>query len=401
MLIIQKFGGTSVATPALIQTCADHAQAEFARGNRVVVVVSAMAGVTDQLDAYVREISLAPSMREYDVVVSSGEQVTCGLMAIALRARGLPAVSNLGWQVPVRTCATFGHSRIEEVDPTHLQRALDQGLIPVVAGFQGVTVDGELTTFGRGGSDITAVALAVSLGAERCDLYKDVPGILTADPRVVPKARLIPVMTGQEMLELSSLGAKVLQPRAVQMALNLGARLRILSTFEPGSGTLIDLQENPMEKALVRALVCQKSQTHVAMSHGGQISELLKALERAHIGVDMISFVKDELVMSLNESQADQAQSLLSQVVETPVTLVKGLAKVSLVGNGLRAHAEILRTVFDLLDERKIAVHASCVSETRMSLLIDEVYAELVVRLLHSAFDLDKEEYHAPHLKSA
>lgn len=401
MLIIQKFGGTSVATPALIQKCAAHAQKEILKANKVVVVVSAMAGVTDQLDAYVREISLAPSMREYDVVVSSGEQVTCGLMAIALRAMGLPAVSNLGWQVPVRTCATFGHSRIEGVDPAGLEDALSQGLIPVVAGFQGVTEGNELTTFGRGGSDITAVALAVALKADRCDLYKDVPGILTADPRLVPQARLIPVMTGQEMLELASLGAKVLQPRAVEMALNLGARLRILSTFEPGQGTLIDLQEKTMEKAHVRALVCQKSQAHVSLSHGGRVSDFLKSLERAHIPTDMISFVKDDLVLSLPQDKSAQAVSLLGQITNASIALTGGLAKVSLVGNGLRAHPEILRTVFDILDERKIAVHASCVSETRMSLLIDEVYAELVLRLLHTAFDLDKEDPHAPHLQSA
>ena len=401
MYLVQKFGGTSVATPALIQKSARHVADAYQAGHKVVVVVSAMAGVTDQLAGYVKDVALAPDLREYDVVVSSGEQVTCGLMAIALRSMGLPAKSWLSWQVPVRASPEFGQSRVREIDPQGLLEALDQGMIPVVAGFQGITDTNDLTTFGRGGSDITAVALAVSLKAGRCDLYKDVPGVLTADPKIVPSARLIPQMTGQEMLELASLGAKVLQSRAAELALVHGVNLRILSTFEPGDGTHILLQEKTMEQPLVRSVVCQKAQAKIALTHQDDMSALLKLFERAQVELDMLACHKQEMTFCLPQDKAAQAQSLLQGHGAKEIVSFQNLAKVSLVGVGLRGHSHILRTLFDVLEEKKISVVGSCVNETRMSILIDEAYAELVVRLLHNAYGLAQEDNDDRHLKTA
>ena len=401
MYLVQKFGGTSVATPALIQKSARHVADAYQAGPKVVVVVSAMAGVTDQLAGYVKDVALAPDLREYDVVVSSGEQVTCGLMAIALRSMGLPAKSWLSWQVPVRASPEFGQSRVREIDPQGLLEALDQGMIPVVAGFQGITDTNDLTTFGRGGSDITAVALAVSLKAGRCDLYKDVPGVLTADPKIVPSARLIPQMTGQEMLELASLGAKVLQSRAAELALVHGVNLRILSTFEPGDGTHILLQEKTMEQPLVRSVVCQKAQAKIALTHQDDMSALLKLFERAQVELDMLACHKQEMTFCLPQDKAAQAQSLLQGHGAKEIVSFQNLAKVSLVGVGLRGHSHILRTLFDVLEEKKISVVGSCVNETRMSILIDEAYAELVVRLLHNAYGLAQEDNDDRHLKTA
>ena len=401
MYLVQKFGGTSVATPALIQKSARHVADAYQAGHKVVVVVSAMAGVTDQLAGYVKDVALAPDLREYDVVVSSGEQVTCGLMAIALRSMGLPAKSWLSWQVPVRASPEFGQSRVREIDPQGLLEALDQGMIPVVAGFQGITDTNDLTTFGRGGSDITAVALAVSLKAGRCDLYKDVPGVLTADPKIVPSARLIPQMTGQEMLELASLGAKVLQSRAAELALVHGVNLRILSTFEPGDGTHILLQEKTMEQPLVRSVVCQKAQAKIALTHQDDMSALLKLFERAQVELDMLACHKQEMTFCLPQDKAAQAQSLLQGHGAKEIVSFQNLAKVSLVGVGLRGHSHILRTLFDVLEEKKISVVGSCVNETRMSILIDEAYAELVIRLLHNAYGLAQEDNDDRHLKTA
>lgn len=401
MYLVQKFGGTSVATPALIQKSARHVADAYQAGHKVVVVVSAMAGVTDQLAGYVKDVALAPDLREYDVVVSSGEQVTCGLMAIALRSMGLPAKSWLSWQVPVRASPEFGQSRVRGIDPQGLLEALDQGIIPVVAGFQGITHTNDLTTFGRGGSDITAVALAVSLKAQRCDLYKDVPGVLTADPKIVPSARLIPQMTGQEMLELASLGAKVLQSRAAELALVHGVNLRILSTFEPGDGTHILLQEKTMEQPLVRSIVCQKAQAQIVLTHQDDMSSVLKLFERAHVELDMLACQKQEMIFCLPQDKAAQAQSLLQGHGAKEIILSQNLAKVSFVGVGLRGHPQILRTLFDVLEEKKIIVVGSCVNETRISILIDEAYAELVVRLLHNAYGLAQGDSHDRYLKTA
>ncbi|MBA4750120.1 MAG: aspartate kinase [Alphaproteobacteria bacterium] len=403
MLVIQKFGGTSVATPDMIHKSAAHVADAYRQGHQVVVVVSAMAGMTDQLDRYVYDVSLAPDLREYDVVVSSGEQVTCGLMALALKSMGLPASSWLSWQVPVRASADFSQSRVKEIDPVRLQEALSRGMIPVVAGFQGVTDTQDLTTFGRGGSDITAVALAVSLKADRCDLYKDVPGVLTADPRIVSHARLIPFMTGQEMLELASLGAKVLQPRAAELALSQGVSLRLLSTFEPGDGTHILLQENAVEQPLVRSLVCQKYQAQLSLEYQDDFSLLLKELERAHVSLDMMSFLNGRMSFSLPQDKADQTKSLIQHIQgkDKDVTIQRDLAKISLVGVGLRGHPRILRALFDVLSEKKITLEGSSLSETRMSILVAEEYAELVVRLLHKVYDLGGDQSHDQELRSA
>lgn len=403
VLVIQKFGGTSVATPEMIHKSAAHVAEAYRQGHQVVVVVSAMAGMTDQLDRYVHDVSLAPDLREYDVVVSSGEQVTCGLMALALKSMGLPASSWLSWQVPVRASADFSQSRVKDIEPARLQEALQRRMIPVVAGFQGVTDTHDLTTFGRGGSDITAVALAVSLKADRCDLYKDVPGVLTADPRIVNTARLIPFMTGQEMLELASLGAKVLQPRAAELALSQGVSLRLLSTFEPGHGTHILLQENAVEQPLVRSLVCQKHQAQLSLEYQDDFSLLLKELERAHVSLDMMSFLNGRMSFSLPQEKADQTKSLIQQIQgkEKDVSIQRDLAKISLVGVGLRGHPRILRALFDVLSEKKITLEGSSLSETRMSILVTEEYAELVVRLLHKAYDLGGEQPHDQELRSA
>ncbi len=408
-LLIQKFGGTSVANTEVIQTTAQHVANAYQNGQKVIVVVSAMAGVTDQLIGYVRQVAVAPDAREYDMVVSAGEQVTCGLMALVLKNMGIPAQSWLGWQIPIITTDTHTQGRICEVDKNRLAECLDKGIVPVVAGFQGMTSNQAITTLGRGGSDLTAVALAATLKADRCDLYKDVDGIFTADPKIVSRARQLEYVSCEEMLELSSLGSKVLQTRAVEMAIAHNVRLRVVPTFGKFKGTLIVDEEEMMEKGLIRGVVCNQGEAKITLQ-GIQDSskasaELFGCLAAAHINIDMVhhhlaenSQQAHSISFTVPRTELQQAMALTqnhaSIIGFNNLVQNDQIAKISIVGIGLRSHAHFAHTLFKTLAERNIPVHGISTSEIKISVLIDEEYAELATRTLHTAYGLDKEEFY-------
>jgi aspartate kinase len=408
-ILVQKFGGTSVANPDIIKTTAQHVVNAYQKGQRVVVVVSAMAGVTDQLIDYVRQVAVAPALQEYDVVVSAGEQVTCGLMALVLRNRGIPAQSWLGWQIPIITSNDHTQGRIEAIYRERLLNSLEAGTVPVVAGFQGMTSGQAITTLGRGGSDLTAVALAATLKAERCDLYKDVEGIFTADPKIVVKARKLAQISYEEMLELSSLGSKVLQTRAVEMAMTYQVRLRVVPTFgqATSTGTLIVDEKEMMEKGLIRGIVCNRGEAKLSLQGIRDFSkasaELFGCLADAHIHLDMIHHHRnpedhgqDTISFTVPRTEVDQAVALVhrrrSAIGFKNLHKNARLAKVSLVGVGLRSHTHFAHILFQTLAQRNIPLHGLSTSEIKISILVDEEYAELATRALHKAYGLDEEE---------
>ena len=405
-LIVQKFGGTSVATPDIIKNTAHHVAKAYHQGQQVVVVVSAMAGVTDQLIDYVRQVAIAPDLREYDVVVSTGEQITCGLMALVLKNMGIPAQSWLGWQLPVITTKSHAKGRIEVIHHDRLRQSLDQGLVPIVAGFQGMTETKAVTTLGRGGSDLTAVALAASLNAERCDLYKDVDGIYTADPKIVVNAQKLNAISYEEMLELSSSGSKILQTRAVEMAIAHNVRLRVTPTFGNSRGTIIVGEHEIMEKGLIRGIVCNRGEAQISLDHVNNFSHaaaaLFDCLAMAHIHVDMIDYVINPsdsnsctLSFTLPRSEREQAVALITHhsnfIKFGSIGYQDRIAKISIVGIGLRNHAHYAHILFKTLADRNIPLHGISTSEIKMSILIDEAYAELATRALHTAYGLDEE----------
>lgn len=404
-LIVQKFGGTSVATPAVIKNTAQHVAKAYRAGHQVVVVVSAMAGVTDQLIDYVKQVAIAPDPREYDVVVSTGEQITSGLMTLVLKNMGIPAQSWLGWQLPVMTTSAHSKSRIESIHQERLKTCLEQGIIPVIAGFQGMTQDNAVTTLGRGGSDLTAVALAATLKAERCDLYKDVEGIYTADPKIVAKAQKLDAISYEEMLELSSLGSRILQTRAVEMAITHNVRLRVTPTFGNSSGTIIVDEQEIMEKGLIRGVVCNRGEAQISLHHVQNFSQasaaLFNCLATAQIHVDMI----DYMINQMDNQYCTLSFTVPRLEMEQAIALIQGhsnaigfralhyqdqIAKVSIVGIGLRNHAHYAHILFKTLAEKNIPLHGISTSEIKMSILIDEAYAELTTRALHTAYGLDE-----------
>jgi aspartate kinase len=401
-LIVQKYGGTSVATPRHIERVAEKVIAARSQGHDLVVVVSAMSGETNRLLALAKELTPQPNPRELDVILATGEQVTIGLLAIALEVRGCPAQSYTGGQVHIRTDSAFTKARITEIDAERLRKDLRDGRVVVVAGFQGVDEQGNITTLGRGGSDTTAVALAAALKADECQIYTDVDGVYTTDPRVVPDARRLERVTYEEMLELASLGAKVLQIRSVEFASKYNVPLRVLSSFEDGPGTLIAGDEG-MEQALISGIAFNRDEAKLTVlgvpDQPGVAARILGPVADANIEIDMIvqNVAEDsttDFTFTVHRNDYERALSILRRVCDTlgarEVTGDNRIVKISLVGVGMRSHAGIASRMFRALADEGINIRMISTSEIKISVVVDEKYLELGVRALHTAFGLDQ-----------
>lgn len=404
-LIVQKYGGTSVGSPERIKNVAKRVARWQARGYQVVVVVSAMSGETNRLISLAREIQSQPDPRELDVMVSTGEQVTIGLLAMAIKELGLKARSYTGAQVKIITDSTYTKARIVKIDDARIHADLNDGYVVVVAGFQGVDEQGNITTLGRGGSDTTGVALAAALKADECQIYTDVDGVYTADPRIVPEARRLKTITFEEMLEMSSLGSKVLQIRSVEFAGKYKVRLRVLSSFEDeGEGTLITFEEDEgMEQAIISGIACSRDEAKITIlgvpDRPGIAYQILGPVGEANVDVDMIvqNVGHDGLTdFSFTVQRVDYQKTLkiLEPVVKHTQArgIVSGdkIAKVSVIGVGMRSHAGIASTAFRTLAEEGINIEMISTSEIKISIVIDEKYTELAVRVLHKAFALEQ-----------
>ncbi|HEV8408140.1 MAG TPA: aspartate kinase [Sphingomicrobium sp.] len=407
--IVMKFGGTSMAGIERIRHVAALVKREADRKNDLAIVVSAMAGETDRLVQLCREAAALYDPREYDVVVASGEQVTAGLLAITLTGMGLNARSYMGWQLPIRAS---GHSSalIDHIDSSVLENVFAQGGIAVIPGFQGVTSEGDLATLGRGGSDTSAVALAVAVKADRCDIYTDVEGVFTTDPRIVPHARKLEAITYEEMLELASVGAKVLQTRSVGLAMRYNMPLQVLSSFEDKPGTLIvgdeKIEELNMEQQLVTGIAHDKNEARVTLTglpdKAGTVAAIFAPLARANINVDMIvqstpgAGERSALTFTVTKAALAQAVAELetakAEIGFEDIATDTDVVKISAVGIGMRSNAGIAAKMFDTLAERGINILAISTSEIKVSVLVPEEYTELAVRVLHTAFSLDAEE---------
>jgi aspartate kinase len=404
-LIVQKFGGTSVGTLDRIHQVADRIIRTKNEGHQVVVVSSAMNGETDRLIQLSKALSDQPDLREYDMLVSTGEQVAVALLSIALVSKGCAARSYTGRQAEIKTDAVHKKARIMSINSHVLQSDLEKGIVPVVAGFQGVNADGDVTTLGRGGSDTTAVALAAVLKADECQIYTDVEGVYTTDPRVVPSAKLLSCITFEEMLEMASLGAKVLQIRAVEFAGKYNVPLRVLSSFSEGVGTLITSDDNSMERPLVSGIAFDRSQAKVTLlglpDRPGVASHILSVVSENNIDVDMIVQnipAQDKTIDFSFTVQRDDYKRVMALMERTAIELqAKGvvgaanIAKLSLVGVGMRSHAGVATTMFTVLSEEGINIQLVSTSEIKISVVIDEKYLELGARSLHTAFGLDAE----------
>ena len=402
--IVMKFGGTSVADLERIRHVATLVKREVDRGHQVAAVVSAMAGETNKLVGWVRELSPMHDAREYDTVVAAGEQVTVGLLSIALSAMGVAARSWLGWQIPIRTSAMHGAARIESIDTDLMNERLAEGQVAVVAGFQGIAPDNRITTLGRGGSDTSAVALAAALKADRCDIYTDVDGVYTTDPRIVSKARKLEKITFEEMLELASLGAKVLQTRSVEIAMLHRVPLRVLSTFDADNGgTLLCNEDDIVEKQPVTGIAYSRDEAKITLlripDQPGVAAAIFGPLADAGVNIDMIvqniSHDGRKTDLTFTVSRADLARSLDAIQKAAPTIGYKDLisdanvAKVSVVGIGMRTHPGIAQVMFRTLSEKGINIQVISTSEIKISVLIAEEYVELAVRALHAAYELD------------
>jgi aspartate kinase len=401
--VVMKFGGTSVANIERIRAVAQRVKHEVDAGHEIAVVVSAMAGVTNQMVAWCAELSPLYDAREYDVVVASGEQVTSGLLAIALQTIGVNARSWLGWQIPVESDDAHGKARIQHIRTEEMIRRFGQGQVAVVAGFQGVGSDNRVTTLGRGGSDTSAVALAAALKADRCDIFTDVDGVYTTDPRIVAKARKLDKITYEEMLEMASLGAKVLQIRSVEMAMKHGVRLQVLSSFEDKPGTLVVDEDEIMEQELVSGIAYSRDEAKITLlkvaDRPGIAASIFGSLADANINVDMIvqnvSETGDTTDMTFTVSKADFERA--KHVIEDQRNHVQfagliadsNVVKVSVIGVGMRSHAGIAQRMFKALAEKGINIQVISTSEIKISVLVAEEYTELAVRALHTAYGLD------------
>ena len=402
-LIVQKYGGTSVGTTERIAQVAERIAGYLAKGHRVAVVVSAMSGETNRLVAMGRELGGESAIsREMDVLTASGEQVTIALLSIALMQRGIAAKSFLADQIAFRTDAVHGRARIEHIETQKLQTELDNGVVPVVAGFQGVNEHGEITTLGRGGSDTSAVAIAAALQADECEICTDVEGVYTTDPRIVEGARQLKQITFEEMLELASLGSKVLHPRSVEFAGRYRVPLRVMSTFVDGPGTLITLENDNMEQALVSGIAHAIDEAKVTVSGvpdiPGIASKILGPIGGGNIEVDMIvqnTGVDGMTDFTFTIKRQDYGATLLllekvaQDIGAREVTGDNAIAKVSIVGVGMRSHAGVATKVFDRLASENINIQMISTSEIKISVVIAERYVELAVRALHDAFELD------------
>ena len=417
--LVMKFGGTSVADLERIRRVARLVNAEVEAGHRVAVVVSAMAGKTNELVAWTDGSGAAAqglpvSDDEYDVVVASGEQVTAGLLAMTLRNMGVPARSWLGWQIPIIADDAHGRARIDEIPPEKLAAAMDLGEVAVIAGFQGVTRDGRIATLGRGGSDTSAVAIAAALKAVRCDIYTDVDGVYTTDPRIESKARRLSKISYEEMLEMASLGAKVLQTRSVELAMSQRVPVRVLSSFvEPGEapnldgsgqGTIVCDEEEIMEKRIVSGVAYSRDEAKISLfglpDHPGVSSMIFGALADANVNVDMIvqSHARTEgaanMEFTVGKRDAARAVEIVRaaqpQIGFDDVAVNDEVSKVSVIGVGMRSHTGVAKTMFAALAEKGVNIQVISTSEIKISVLIDAAYTELAVRALHSAYGLDQ-----------
>ena len=402
-LYVHKYGGTSVGTVERIQHVADKIVQARQSGDDIVVVVSAMSGETDRLLGLARQMQERPNPRELDVLLSTGEQVTIALLCMALEARHCLAVSYTGAQARILTDAAHTKARILDIDTAKIRRDLDQGRVVVVAGFQGVNEEGDITTLGRGGSDTTAVALAAALKADECRIYTDVDGVYTTDPRVEPKARRLDRITFEEMLEMASLGSKVLQIRAVEFAGKYNVPLRVLSTFDDGPGTLITYEEDDMEQALISGIAFNRDEAKLTVEgvpdRPGIAAAILGPVADANIEVDMIvqNVAEDEttdFTFTVHRNDYPKALEVLERVRQDlnarKVTGDDRIVKVSLVGVGMRSHAGIASKMFRALAEEGINIRMISTSEIKISVVLDEKYLELAVRTLHDAFGLDE-----------
>ena len=400
-LIVQKYGGTSVGTIERIQAVADKVAKTYQAGHQVVVVVSAMSGETDRLLGLANEIAPRAAGRELDVLLSTGEQVTIALLSMALNERGIKAQSRTGGQVSIRTDSAFNKARIEHINAENVRSALNGGAVIVVAGFQGTNEFGEITTLGRGGSDTTAVALAAALNADECQIYTDVDGVYTTDPRIVPEARRLDRITYEEMLEMASLGAKVLQIRSVEFASKYAVSLRVLSSFEDGPGTLITSEENIMEQALISGVTLNRDEAKLTVidvpDQPGVAGKILGAIANQNIEVDMIlqnvgSDGNADFTFTVHRNDYEKSIEILEQVAgELGAGGFEGdkkIVKLSVVGVGMRSHAGIASKMFDALAKVGINIQMISTSEIKISVVIDEKFGELGVRCLHEVFEL-------------
>jgi aspartate kinase len=408
-----KFGGTSVADLERIRRVARLVNAEVQAGHQVAVVVSAMSGKTNELVAWTdgagaAAAGLALSDDEYDTVVASGEQVTAGLLAMTLRNMGVPARSWMGWQIPIIADDAHGRARIEDIPPEALGAAVDSGEVAVIAGFQGVTRSGRIATLGRGGSDTSAVAIAAALRAERCDIYTDVDGVYTTDPRIESKARRLSKISFEEMLEMASLGAKVLQTRSVELAMAQKMPIRVLSSFvepgeAPGQGTIVCDEEEIVEKRIVSGVAYSRDEAKISLfglpDHPGVSSEIFGRLADANVNVDMIvqshARVADTANMEFTVGKRDAQRTLdivraaQAEIGFDDVKCDEEVSKVSVIGVGMRSHTGVAKTMFAALAEKGVNIQVISTSEIKISVLIEEAYTELAVRALHAAYGLD------------
>jgi aspartate kinase len=403
--LVMKFGGTSVADLGRIRNAAARVRREVEAGHEVAVIVSAMAGKTNELVALVRDTARLYDAREYDAVVASGENVTAGLMALTLQEMGVPARSWQGWQVPVLTTSAHGAARIERIETASLEDRFRQGMHAVIAGFQGVSPEGRITTLGRGGSDTTAVAFAAALGAERCDIYTDVDGVYTTDPRITKKARKLGRISYEEMLELASLGAKVLQTRSVELAMRYNVRVQVLSSFGDGPGTLVCSEDEIVESRVVSGIAHTRDEAHVTVAgvsdRPGVAAAIFGPLAQAGINVDMIvqdvadngqtnmtfTVPIDDVPRALQALEAARGRG---EIAFESLSSNEDVAKVSIVGIGMRSHAGVAHKMFAALAAEGINIKVITTSEIKVSVLVDRKYLELAVQALHDAFELDK-----------
>ncbi len=402
MLIVQKYGGTSVGDLDKIANVAKKVAKTKKEGNSIIVVVSAMSGETNKLIGYAKHFSKIPAKREMDMLLSSGERVTASLLSIALQEMGINAVAMTGRQAGIVTNSSHTTARIEAIETKYMQKEIDSGKVIVVAGFQGVSEDGIVTTLGRGGSDLSAVAIAGALNADVCEIYSDVDGIYTTDPRIEPKAKKLDMISYDEMLELASLGAKVLQNRSVELAKKLNVKLYAKSTFDENStGTLITEEENIMEKPIVSGIALDKNQARVSImgvvDRPGIAGEIFEALAKGDINVDMIIQTtghnsQTNMDFTVPENELEETKSVMDKLSNdySSVEYDKAVVKVSIVGVGMKSHSGVASTAFKTLANENINIMMISTSEIKISMIVEDKYSELVVKALHSAYELDK-----------
>ncbi len=401
--IVQKFGGTSVADLDRIRAVATRVKAEVDAGHEVAVVVSAMAGSTNQLVEWATTVGKIHDAREYDTIVATGEQVTVGLLAIALQNLGVEARSWLGWQIPIHTDDVHGAARIDSIDATKISARVAQGQVAVVAGFQGIAPDGRISTLGRGGSDTSAVALAAALNADRCDIYTDVDGVYTTDPRIAPKAQKLSRITFEEMLEMASSGAKVLQTRSVAMAMRHNVNLQVLSSFTNAAGTFVVSEDSVVEQETISGIAYSPDEAKITIAglsdQPGVAATVFGALANAHVNVDMIvqsastQTKTTDISFSLGRADLDKAVETINGIKAElgfdSVDAAANIAKISVVGTAMRTQPGVAKTMFETLAAKGVNLHVISTSEIKISVLIDAEYTELAVRSLHTAYGLD------------